>query len=206
MQLASTVLAAETGEDQGFWAEAYPIIPHPAELIVGLIAFAILYWVVKSKVAPRFEALFASRAEAIEGGILRAEKAQAEAQAALEEYRTQLADARRESARIREDAREQGAVILAEMREQAQADARRITESAQQQIENDRQQAFEQLRGQVGRLAVDLAGRIVGESLEDEARQRRTVERFLVEVEGIDAAGIDAGAPAGTAPAGAGER
>jgi F-type H+-transporting ATPase subunit b len=202
VQLASTLLAADSGEDEGFWADAYPIIPHPAELIVGLIAFAILYWVVKSKVAPRFEELFAARATAIEGGIDRAEKAQAEAQAALEEYRQQLADARKEAARIREEAREQGAAIVVEMREQAQTEARRITETAQQQIANDRQQAFQQLTSQVGRLAVDLAGRIVGESLEDEARQRRTVERFLTEIEAADASG-DGQA---RTPAGAGER
>jgi F-type H+-transporting ATPase subunit b len=35
----------------------------------------------------------------------------------------------------------------------------------------------------VGALATTLAGRIVGESLEDEARQRRTVERFIAELE-----------------------
>jgi F-type H+-transporting ATPase subunit b len=188
-----TVLAAEEGD--GFWADAYPIIPHPAELIVGLIAFAILYWLVKTKVVPRFEEVLAARTEAIEGGINRAAEAQAEAQAALEEYRSQLADARKESARIREEAREQAAAIVAETREQAQSEARRIVEGAQQQIENDRQQAFQQLTAQVGSMAVDLASRIVGESLEDEARQRRTVERFLAELE--------SGA---SAPAGAGER
>jgi F-type H+-transporting ATPase subunit b len=209
VQLASALLAAEeSGEGDGSWwgtESAYPIIPHPAELIVGLIAFAILYWVVKTKVAPRFEELFAARAEAIEGGINRAEKAQAEAQAALEEYRTQLADARKEAARIREEAREQGTAIVVEMREQAQADARRITEQAQQQIANDRQQAFQQLTSQVGRMAVDLAGRIVGESLEDEARQRRTVERFLSEIEASEADGA-AGDGHTRTPAGAGER
>jgi F-type H+-transporting ATPase subunit b len=189
--LASAVLAQQ---DENFWETAYPIIPHPAELIIGLIAFGILFWVVKTRVVPRFEAAFAERAEAIEGGIERAASAQAEAQAALEEYRAQLADARKEAARIREEAREQGAAIVVEMREQAQAEARRISETAQQQIANDRQQAFQSLRAEIGTLAVDLAGRVVGESLEDEARQRRTVERFLAELE----AAPDSGAvPAG---------
>jgi F-type H+-transporting ATPase subunit b len=196
------ILAAE---GDGFWADAYPIIPHPVELVIGLVFFGILFWFIATKIGPRFEELFTARAEAIEGGIERAAEAQAEAQQALDEYRAQLADARREAARIREDAREQGATILAEMREQAQADARRITETAQQQIASDRQQAFTALRGQVGQLAVDLAGRIVGESLEDEARQRRTVERFLADLESVDA--TDAAArPRDTTPAGAGER
>ncbi len=58
MQFASIVLAAEPAGEEGggsFWEDAYPIIPHPVEIIVGFIAFVILYWVVKTKVVPRFE-------------------------------------------------------------------------------------------------------------------------------------------------------
>ncbi len=187
MDVTTTPLAV-SGDEGGFWANAVPIIPHPAELIVGFIAFVILLWIVAKKVVPRFEEVYRQRAEAIEGGVKRAEAAQAEAQAALEEYRAQLADARREAARIREEAREQGAAIVAEMREQAQAEARRITEAAHAQIETDRQQALVQLRQEVGRLSVELASRIVGESLEDEARQRRTVDRFLSSLEEMEPA------------------
>ena len=184
MQNAAAVLAVVAeDESPSWWETAYPIIPHPAEIIVGLIAFAILYWVVKTKVVPRFEETFRARAEAIEGGMERAEKAQREAQQALEQYRAQLADARHEAARLREEAREQAAGIAAEIRAQAQQDAERITRSAREQIEADRQSAFLQLRGEIGTLATDLAGRIVGESLEDEARQRRVVDRFLAELE-----------------------
>jgi F-type H+-transporting ATPase subunit b len=174
------VLAAE---NQVGWPEKAPILPHPAELIVGLIAFAILYWIIASKVMPRFEQVYAERTAAIEGGMQQAEKAQAEAAAALEQYRAQLAEARGEAGRIREEAREEGAQILAEMRAQAQAEAQRITEAAHTQIAAERQQAVVQLRSEVGTLATDLASRVVGESLEDEARQRRTVERFLAELE-----------------------
>ncbi len=182
--------AAEAGEG-GFWANAVPILPHPAELIVGVIAFAVLLWIIATKVVPRFEEIYRQRAEAIEGGVKRAEAAQAEAQEALEQYRAQLADARREAAHIREEARQQGAAIVAEMREQAQAESRRITEAAHAQIETDRRQAYTQLQHEVGRLSVELASRIVGESLEDEARQRRTVERFLSDLEATAAASPD---------------
>src|SRR6266567_3052689 len=102
---------------------------------------------------------------------------------ALAQYREQLAEARHEAARLREEAREQGAQIIAEMREQAQVEARRITESAQAQIEAERQQALTALRTEVGNLATELASRIVGESLTDQARQSRMVDRFLDELE-----------------------
>ena len=165
------------------WEETYPIIPHPGELIFGFVAFAILYYVVAKKVVPRLEAVYSERAAAIEGKMEQADKAQAEAKAALEEYKAQLAQARGEATRIREDARAEGAQILAEMRAQAQTESQRIHDQATTAIEAERQQAVVSLRHEVGRLATDLASRVVGESLEDEARQRRTVERFLVELE-----------------------
>jgi F-type H+-transporting ATPase subunit b len=173
--------AEATGE-----AGRSPIIPNIAELIVGLVVFAILFWLVRTRVVPRFEETFAARAAAIEGGIAKAERAQAEAAAALEEYQAQLSNARAEATRIREEARAQGATIVAEMREQAQAEAARITAGAQQQIQAERQHAVVQLRTEVGSLAAELASRIVGESLQDEARQSRVVDRFLAELESAE--------------------
>jgi len=164
-------------------ADRLPVLPHWGELIFGLLAIAILYAVVQRKVVPNLEKAYAERTEAIEGGITKAEEAQAQAQAALEQYTEQLKEARAEGSRIREDAKAQGAAIIAEMREQAQAEASRITDSAHKQIEAERQQAIVSLRGELGRLSTDLASRIVGESLHDETRQKGLVERFLSELE-----------------------
>jgi hypothetical protein len=58
---------------------------------------------------------------------------------------------------------------------------------------------LQQLRTEVGTLATSLAGRIVGESLEDEVRQRRTVDRFLAELEQQES-GTSAPAPAQAQP------
>ncbi len=132
---------------------------------------------------PRIQKTLQERTDQIEGGLERAEEAQAEASRVLEQYRQQLAEARHEAARLREDAREQGAQIIAEMRAEAQAEARRLTEAANAQIQAERQQALTALRAEVGTLATDLAGRIVGESLTDEARQSRVVDRFLDDLE-----------------------
>ncbi len=102
-----------------------------------------------------------------------------EADRLREQYQAQLADARHEAARVREQSRAEGAAIIAEMRVQAQAEARRIAEAARAQIEADRRQAFSSLRAEIGTLSVQLASKIVGESLEDEARQSGVVDRFL---------------------------
>jgi F-type H+-transporting ATPase subunit b len=180
------VLASVKAAEGVGWPEALPLLPHPAELIIGLIAFAILYWIYATKVVPKMEAMYEERAAAIEGGMQQAEEAQAEARAALEKYNAQLAGARTEANEIRESAREQGASIVAEMRGQAQAEAARITESAQRQVEAERQQAVVQLRQEVGTLSTDLASKIVGESLQDEVRQKGIVDRFLADLEAGD--------------------
>ena len=166
--------------------ELNPLIPHPVEIVLSLVVFALLYFAVKKWVVPNFEKTFAERTQAIEGGLAAAETKQAEADAKLAELNQQLADARHEAARIREEAREQGATIVAEMRQQAQTEAARIVEHAHTQIEAERQQAVTSLRAEVGALATSLAGRIVGEALDDEARQSRVVERFLADLETAD--------------------
>jgi len=160
-----------------------PLIPNLTELIVGLATFGIIFFALWKVLIPRLNKMLEERTDAIEGGLQRAEETQAEANATLAAYREQLAEARHEAARLREEAREQGAQIIAEMREQAGAEGRRLIEAAHAQIEADRQQAVQSLRTEVGTLAVELASRVVGESLTDEARQRRVVERFLDELD-----------------------
>ena len=160
-----------------------PLIPHTAEIVVGFIAFTLLFLVLKSKVVPMFEKAYAARTEAIEGGIERAEKAQLEAQRALVQYNEQLSSAQGEAAKLREDARIQGAAILEELRTKAQEEAARITAAAHASIEAERQQAVTSLRNEVGALAVELASKIVGEALDDQARQSRIVDRFIEDLE-----------------------
>ncbi|EQD81720.1 ATP synthase F0 subcomplex B subunit [Saccharopolyspora erythraea NRRL 2338] len=173
------LLAAEGGHN--------PIIPEPVEIVVGLVAFLLLLFVLWKYAVPRFEKVYEERSKRIEGGIEKAEAAQAEAQRTLEQYRSQLAEARAEAARIRDDARAEGQQIVEEMRAQAQAESERIVSAGQSALAAQRAQIVAELRADLGRQAVDLAGRVVGESLEDEARRRGTVDRFLDELEAASA-------------------
>jgi F-type H+-transporting ATPase subunit b len=166
-----------------------PLIPPVGEIVVGLIAFAIVFFVFAKFVAPRFEQVYRARREAIEGGIERAEAMQAEAKAALEQYRAQLAEARNEAAQIRDQARAEGQQILEELRTQAQEESARIVARGEEQLATARQQVVNELRGQIGTLAVQLAGQVVGESLADDARRSGTVDRFLAELDGMATSG-----------------
>ena len=161
-----------------------PLLPeHPEELYVGIVLFLIILAVMWKVVVPMFEKTYAERTAAIQGGIQKAEAAQAEAAAALQEYKAQLATAREEASRIREEAKTHGAAIMADMRQQATEESSRLLANAKVQIEAERAAAVGSIRSEIGGLATTLAGRIVGESLDDDERARRTVDRFIADLE-----------------------
>ena len=174
----SLLLAEEAGHTPS------PIIPIWQEIVVGLVAFGLLVFILGKFVWPRMETTFAARVEAIEGGIAKAEQAQEQANQLLEEYRQQLAQARTEAARIRDEARADAAGIKDEILAEARVESERIVTAGREALAAERTMLVRGLRTEVGGLAVDLAERIVGEALADEARQRGTVERFLSELDG----------------------
>lgn len=149
----------------------------------GAIALAVVYLFVVRKAVPRIMSVLDERHDAIEGGIERAKRAEAEAEEIRQQYREKLQETQREYSQELEKAKEQRAAIIAEAREEAQVEARRIVETAKAQIEADRQQAMVQLRNEIGTLSAELASRIVGETLSDSAAQSRVIDRFLDELE-----------------------
>ncbi len=161
-----------------------PLAPeHLSEVIVGIVLMLLIFVVMWKAIVPAFEKMYDERSSRIEGGIRRAAAAEAKAAAALAEYTDQLSTAREEAARIREDAKNAGAQIVAEAREKASKESARILDSGRTQLEAERAQLLVQLRSEVGGLATTLAGKIVGESLTNDERANRTVDRFLAELE-----------------------
>lgn len=165
-------------------SDLFPLFPHYlSEIVAGIILMLIVFVIVSKVVVPQFEKMYEERSSKIEGGMQRAAAAEAEAEAALAQYQDQLASAREEAARIREDAKNQSAQILAEARDKATKESDRILEAGRQQLSAERAQLVQELRGEIGGMATTLAGKIVGESLDDDARALRTVDRFLAELE-----------------------
>jgi len=164
-----------------------PLLPATYDIVWSIVCLVIVGFVFWKYVLPMFQKVLAERTEQIDGGIKRAEEAQAEAKAALEQYRAQLAEARTEAAQIREDARTQGQQIIAEMKAQAQEESDRIVAAGHNQLVAQRQQIVTELRADLGRTAVDLAEKLIGESLADDVKRAGTVDRFLNELDSIGA-------------------
>ncbi len=195
MSVATAVLAA-VGEEEG----SSPLLPAVYDIVWSSVVFVVLFILFARYVLPAYLKTLDARTAAIQGGIERAEQAQAEAARLRSEYESQLAEAREQAGRTREEARAEGAAIIASMRADAQTEAARILEIAQRQIEAERQQATTQLRREVARLSMSLAERIVGESLTDDERQQRVIDRFLAELDSSATSTVPVSSGAGTSP------
>lgn len=166
-----------------------PLIPEPYDILWSSVVFVILLTFFWFKVLPNFKKTLDERAEAIEGRLEAAEKAQAEAAAKTANIEAEQAAARAEAAQIREAARAEGAAILAELKEQAANEAARLTATAKTQIEAERQAALISLRSEVGAIAIDLASSVVGASLQNDKVASGVVDKFLADLEASEKAG-----------------
>lgn len=163
------------------------LLPAPSEIIWSAIFLGIFILVFTKFVLPRLNAVLDERAEKIDGGLRMAEKMQQKADELDSQREQELAAARQEAAAIREKARHDGARIVEEARARAEAEAERVLVTGRQQLNAERIAASAQLRGELGTLATDLAAKIVEESLSDDDRSRRVIDRFLDDLESAQA-------------------
>ncbi len=166
-------------------AEGTNVLAVPVdELIIGLVAFLIVFWALSKLALPGIRKALDERTAAIEGGIARAEEREREAEAMHAQYQAQLAEARTEAAQIRAQAQADKSAMVEEAKREAAEAAAAVTACAEASIEAERASTVASLRREVGALAVTLAGKVVGESLDDDARARATVDRFIADLEG----------------------
>jgi F-type H+-transporting ATPase subunit b len=182
--MLQTILVTATEE-----AQPNPLLPEPYDIIWSLVCFVVILFFFWRLVLPRMKKLLDERSAAIEGNMEKADEAQREAEAALEQYTAQLAEARAEAAKIREQARLDAQHIGSEITAQAQSDAERVKSNAQVAIEAERQAALISLRTEVGTLAIDLASNVIGETLSDDQKATALVDRFLADLEASDTSG-----------------
>ncbi len=168
--MSTPVLAAEKSSNF--------LVPN-ATLLVELVAFLVILWILGRFVVPPIQRAITERGEAIRAQFEEAREAKERAEAAEAEYKAALERVRAEAAQIREEAREQGRQLIEEQKAKAQAEADRELTHGHQHLTTERNSLAQELRAGVGELGVELASRIVGESLADEAREARWVEEFL---------------------------
>ena len=166
-----------------YLADANPIVPDSTELIIGVVAFAIVFFFLRAKVLPGVRKVLAERTDAIEGGLLKAEAAQAEAERIKSDFTARLAESRHEAADVRTKAQAEGAALVDKAREEAVKQRESIVAAGHAQLTADRNSTISVLKADLGKLAVELADKIVGERAADAALQERIIDRFLDELD-----------------------
>jgi F-type H+-transporting ATPase subunit b len=169
------VLAQESVSDKK------DLYPHAAELIVGAVAFAVLFWFMWKWVLPRVNALLEERRQQIQGQLESAEQTRREAEQQLADYRAQLANARDKANEIIEEARTTADQLRRDIQAKAEEEARNTVVRAQEEIRAERDRVFQDLRAQVGDIAVELAARVVGASLDKKAHER-LIDEYIDQV------------------------
>ncbi|WP_416966830.1 F0F1 ATP synthase subunit B [Streptomyces sp. 4F14] len=154
------------------------LLPTP-EVVVQLLALLVVLGLLARSLLPRINRALTERRAAVEDGISEARSARTEAEQALELNRSLLAEAGHEAARLRQEATDQGFATIAAMREQGARQRDSLVAAGRVQVEADRRASVETLRRELGTVVTDLAGQLAAESLEDQARQSRVIDRFI---------------------------
>jgi F-type H+-transporting ATPase subunit b len=160
-----------------------PLLPADYDIVWSSVVFVVLLTFFWFKVLPGFKKMLDERAKAIEGRLADAEAAQRAAEERTAAVEAEQEKLRIESSSIREEARAEGAAILAEMKVQASQDAERLAQAAKSALESERDAAVIALRGEIGGLAIELASRIVGAKLQEDAVANKVVDDFIAELE-----------------------
>ena len=143
-------------------------------ILTFILLLVVLRWIAWK---PLLEAL-GRREELVRSSVERAEQAKHEAEQLLDQHRKQLAQAEAEVQRILSEGRSFGDKLKDEIVAKANQQSRRMIEQAQQEIERDKDSALSQLRTEVANLAIQAAGKILDETL-DETKHRRIIDSYL---------------------------
>jgi len=158
-----------------------PILPAKNEVIWGVISFVVLAAVLMKFAVPAIQKGMAARTEHIRSDLSAAEKAKADADTLLAEYRAQLAEARNESNRMIEEARRSADALRADLQLRAQEEIAELRARATADVEAAKLSAIADLRTEVASLAIGAAETIVQKNLDRET-QTQLVENYINQV------------------------
>lgn len=164
------------------------ILPAPAELVWGTVAFALFVVIMWKFAFPRINTVLEERIEAIQGRLEHAQEQVNEAERLRERYESQLADAKNEANRIVSEARENAEALRRDIIEKAEAEAQAIVQRAQTEVRSERDRTVQQLRAEMGRLSVELAEKIVQRELDEEAHEG-LIDRYIETLAGSNGRG-----------------
>lgn len=147
------------------------------------IAFGILFLVLWKFAWPVILRSVDSRADLIDKGVEYAQDAKAQLDNARAEAESYLNEARRQQADILREADKMKTQIIEQARSAAQVEAQKVMDNAKLQIAQQQKEAQQQFRNQVSEFALDIAGKIVHNQMQEDAAQKKLVDSLLDQID-----------------------
>ena len=151
-------------------------------LIWTLLAFLVVFFILKKFAWPAIIGGLKKREESIADSLATAEKVRAEMAQLKSENEALLAKAREERGQMLKEARETKDKIINEAKEQAKLEAHKIITDAQAAINTQKMAALTEVKNQMGKLVIEVSEKVLRKELEDKRAQETYIKGLVNEV------------------------
>lgn len=171
-------LLAEAGSDD----KILLVKPSPGLMIWTLVTFLLVLFLLRRLAFGKIAEALEARRQAVEANIQAAEDARTEAQKLLEDYKVQLAQARKEAAEISERARTQAAEDRKHLQADLATERERGIADAQARIQVETRQALDKIKGEIADLTLQATQAVLGKKL-DAGESKRLIDEALADID-----------------------
>ena len=156
-----------------------PLIPDPGLLFWMVLSFGVVFFLLAKFGFPVITKAINERKEFIEMSLLSAKEANERLANIQAESEKLLSDAKAQQQNIIAGAMQEKQRIVQAAQEEAQNSANQMIEEARQSIQAEKERALQDVRKEVASLALDIAEKVIGERMKDDATQRETIEHLI---------------------------
>ncbi|HNR15773.1 MAG TPA: F0F1 ATP synthase subunit B [Chitinophagaceae bacterium] len=158
------------------------LTPEFGLLIWTLLAFLIVFFILKKLAWPAIIKGLRDRENSITDSLATAQKVKEEMALMKSENEALLAKAREERAQLLKEARETKDKIINEAKEQAKTEANKIVTEAQAAINAQKMAALTEVKNQVGKLVIEVSEKVLRKELGNKDAQEAHIKGLVGEV------------------------
>ena len=156
-----------------------PLIPDPGLLFWMVLSFGVVFFLLAKFGFPVIVKAINERKEFIEMSLLSAKQANEKLASIQAESEKLLAAAKAQQKDIIAEAMQEKQRIVQAAQEEAKTSAQQMIEDAKQSIQAEKERALQDVRKEVASLALDIAEKVIGERMKDDATQQKTIENLI---------------------------
>ncbi len=158
------------------------LTPDPGLLLWTLLAFLIVFFILKKMAWPAILKGLKEREQSITDAIATAERVKIEMAALKNENEALMARAREERSVMIKEAKEQTLKMIGEAKDKAKGEYDRIVADAQVAISQQKNAALTEVKNQVGALVIEVSEKILRRELSNKAEQEKYINQLAEEV------------------------